>query len=97
MSFLTSRSASKHILLTLGVNPTARDAGKGGDSNLVWQATPLLVAVHVPPLHKSRIAKPRRRQANAVEFATEVWFSLFGGSEVIARQMLGTKGKLCNV
>ena len=37
-----------------------------------------------------------RRQANAVEFATKVWFSLFGGSEVIPRLTLGTMGKLCS-
>ena len=38
-----------------------------------------------------------RRQANAVEFATEVCFSLFDGSEVLARLMSCTKGKLCNM
>ena len=38
MAFLTSRSASKHVLFALGVNLTARDAGEGGGSDLVLQA-----------------------------------------------------------
>ena len=54
MAFLTSRSASKYVLFALGVS-----------SDQVLQATPLqchvrLVAVHVPSLHKSSIAKPRK-------------------------------------
>ena len=54
-----------------------------------------LVTVHVPLLHKSIVSPSlARRQANAVEFATKVWFSLFGGSEVIARLTLGTMGKI---
>ena len=78
-------SASKHVLFAFGVDPTAIDAGEGGGSNLVSQATPFtvscgLVAVHVLSLHKSSLA---RRQTNALEFATEVCFSLFHGSEVI--------------
>ena len=70
---LTFRSASKHVLFALGVDPTARDASESGVSDLVSQATPFavscgLVAVHVSSLHKSSIA---RHQANAVEFATK--------------------------
>ena len=65
VAFLTFRSVSKHILFALGVNPTARDAGKGVRSDLVSQATPFavscgLVAIHVPSLHKSSIVKPRK-------------------------------------
>ena len=67
VAFLTFMSASKHILFALGVDPTARDAGEGGGSDLVLQATPFavlcgLVAVHVPSLHidKSSIAKSRK-------------------------------------
>ena len=46
------------FFFALGVDPTPRDAGEGGGSDLVSQATPLavscgLVAVHVPSLHKS--------------------------------------------
>ena len=90
------------FLLLLGVNPTARDAGEGGGSDLVSQATPFavscrLVAVHIPSLHKSSITSLARRQANAVEFATKICFSLFHGSEVIARLTSCTKGKLCNM
>ena len=64
MAFLTFMSASKHVLFALSVDPTARDAGKGGGSDLVSQATPFavscrLVAIHVPLLHKSSIVKPR--------------------------------------
>ena len=60
-----SGSASKHVLFALGVDPTARDAGEGGGSDLVSQATPFavlcgLVAVHVPSLRKSSIVKPRK-------------------------------------
>ena len=44
MAFLTSRSASKHNLLALGVNPTARDAGEGWGSDIVSQATPFAVS-----------------------------------------------------
>ena len=65
MAFLTSRSASRHVLFALGVDPTARDAGEGRGSDLVSQATPFTVscktrAVHVPSLHKSSIAKPHK-------------------------------------
>ena len=44
MVFLTSRSASKHILFALSVDPTARDAGEGGGSNLVSEAMPFAVS-----------------------------------------------------
>ena len=44
MAFLTSRYASKHVFFTLGVHPTARDAGEGGSSDLVSQATPFAVS-----------------------------------------------------
>ena len=40
MAFLTSRSASRHVHFARGVDPTARHAGKSGDSDLVSQATP---------------------------------------------------------
>ena len=43
-TFLTSRSASKHVLFAIGVDPTARDMGEGGGSNLVSQATPFAVS-----------------------------------------------------
>ena len=43
MAFLTYKSASKHVLFALGVDPTARDAGEGGGSDLVLQATPFAV------------------------------------------------------
>ena len=36
-------SVSKHVLFALGADPTARDAGEGGGSNLVSQATPFTV------------------------------------------------------
>ena len=67
---------SKHIPFALGVDPTARDAGEGGDSDLDSQATPfavlyVLVAIHVSSLHKPSIASLARRQANAVEFTTK--------------------------
>ena len=45
MAFLTSRSASKHVLFALGVDPTARDAGEPVGSELVSQATPFGGAV----------------------------------------------------
>ena len=62
---------SKHVPFALGVDPTARDAGEGGGSDLVSQATPFavlcgLVAVHVPSLHKSSISSLARHQTNAV-------------------------------
>ena len=65
VAFLKFRSASKHVLFALGVNPTARDADEGGISDLVSQATPFavscgLVAVLFPSLHKSSIVKPRK-------------------------------------
>ena len=44
MAFLTSKSASKHVLFALGVHPTARDPGEGEGSNLVSQATPFAVS-----------------------------------------------------
>ena len=40
IAFLTSQSASKHVLFALGIDPTAKDAGEGGGSDLVSQATP---------------------------------------------------------
>ena len=43
-TFLTSGSVSKHILFALGVDPTARDAGEGGGSDLVSQATPFALS-----------------------------------------------------
>jgi len=87
------------FLFALGVDPTARDAVKVGipTSEPHRQATPLAVETSVRPcfsLHKSRIASLTRRQANAVEFATKVCFSLFDGSKVLTS---GMKGKLCNV
>ena len=42
-----------------------------------------LVAVHVRSLHKSSVPKPRKTSSKAVEFASKVLFSLFGGSKVI--------------
>ena len=54
MVFLMSRSASKHVLFVLGVDPTARDASKGGGSDLVSlrpsQCRARVVAIHVPSL-----------------------------------------------
>ena len=44
MVFLTSRSASKHVLFALSVDPTARDAGECVGSELVLQATPFAVS-----------------------------------------------------
>ena len=57
MAFLTSRSASKHILFALGVNPTVRDAGEGSGSDLVSKLRPSqcrarLLAVHVRSLQQ---------------------------------------------
>ena len=69
MAFLTSRSVSKHVLLALGVNPTASDAGIR-----LLQCRARLVSVHVPSAHKSSITSLARRQANAVEVATKVSF-----------------------
>ena len=43
VAFLTFRSVSKHVPFALGVDPTARDAGEGGGSDLVSQATPFAV------------------------------------------------------
>ena len=39
-----SKSASKHVLLALGVNPTARYAGERVGSELVSQAMPFAVS-----------------------------------------------------
>ena len=36
VAFLTSRGVIKHVLFALGVDPTARDAGEGGGSDLVF-------------------------------------------------------------
>ena len=47
MAFPTSRSASKHVRFALDVAPTARDAGEGGDSDLVSQATPFAVSCEI--------------------------------------------------
>ena len=44
MVFLTSISASKHFLFALGVDPTARDAGEGGGSDLVSQTMSFVVS-----------------------------------------------------
>ena len=44
MAFLMSKSASKHVLLALGVNPTARYAGERVGSELVSQAMPFAVS-----------------------------------------------------
>ena len=65
--FLTSRSASKQVLFALGVDPTARDAGENGGSDLVSQATPFavhgqLVFVRVPSPHKTRQASKDVKQ-----------------------------------
>ena len=35
---------SKHVLFALGVDPTARDTGEGGGSDLVSQDTPFEVS-----------------------------------------------------
>ena len=43
-AFLTSRSASKHVLFALGVNPTARDAGERVGFELVSQAMSFAVS-----------------------------------------------------
>ena len=43
MAFLTSKSASKHVLFALGVHPTARDGSEGRGSDIVSQATPFAV------------------------------------------------------
>jgi len=40
MAFLTSRSASKHVLFALDVDPTAKGRREVGGSDLVLQATP---------------------------------------------------------
>ena len=50
MAFLTSRSVSKHVPCALGIDPTARGAGKSGGSDLL-QCRARLVAVDVPSLH----------------------------------------------
>ena len=62
------RSASKHVLFALGVDPTARDPGEGGGFDLVSQATPFtvscdtIVAVHVSSPHKSSQASQNIKQ-----------------------------------
>ena len=50
MTFLTSKSASKHVLFALGVDPTAGDAGEGGGSDLVSQAMALAVSCETSSL-----------------------------------------------
>ena len=73
-----------HFFFALDVDPTARDAGEGGVSDLLPFAVLCEISsrVHVPSLHKSSsIAKLARRQTNAVKFATKVCFD---GSEVIS-------------
>ena len=104
MAFLTSRSASKHDIFALGVDPTARDAGKGGGSDLVSQTTPFAVSWETSsqpsmfPRYTSLVSPSlARRQTNAVEFVSKVCFSLFDSSKVIARLTLRTKGKFCIV
>ena len=101
MVFLTSKSASKHVF-ALDVDPSARDTGEGGSSDLVSQATPFAVLCETsscPCLFATRLVLPSlaTHQSNGVEFTTKVLFSLFGGSEVIARLTSGMIGKLCNV
>ena len=49
----------------------------------------VVLAWHIPRYTSLVSPSLTRRQANSVEFATKVWFSLFGGSEVIARLTLG--------
>ena len=58
------------------------------------QSSVYLVSVHVPLLRKSSIASLARHQANAVEVATKVCFSLFDVSELLVS---ATKGKSCSV
>ena len=100
MAFQTSRSATKHIPYPYGVESTARDTVMVGiptsESHKLHpsQCHARLVSVHVPSLHKSTITSLARRQANAVEFATKVCFSLFDGSEVMVSD---TKRKLYSV
>ena len=97
---MTSRSVTKHIPYPYGVESTARDAVMVGiptsESHKLHpsQCHARLVSVHVPSLHKSTITNLARRQANAIEFATKVCFSLFDGPEVMAS---GTKRKQCVV
>ena len=89
MVFLTSRNASKHALFALGVYRGTMKAGFRPP-----QCRVRLVSIHVPSVRKFTIASLTRHQANAVELATKVCFSLFDGSEVLA---LATKGKSCNI
>ena len=49
-------SASKHVLFALGVDPTARDAGEGGGSDLVSQATPFAVSCGLVASHPCSLA-----------------------------------------
>ena len=44
MAFLTSRSASKHVLFALGVDPTARDTDERIGSKLALQAMPFALS-----------------------------------------------------
>ena len=77
-----SRSASKHVLFALGVDLTARDACEGRGFDLVSQATPFALLCESSHLsmfsrHTSLIFPSlARRQANAVEIATNVCSSL---------------------
>ena len=68
MAFLTSRSVSKHVLFALGVDPTARDAGEGGGSDLVSQATPVAVSCETSSRRCSLATLPivTRRQTNTL-------------------------------
>ena len=60
MTFLASRSASKHVFFALG----ASDTDEGGGSDLALQdirpSQCRVIAIHVPSLHKPSIAKPRK-------------------------------------
>ena len=90
MAFLTSRSASKHVPFALGVHPTARDAGEGGGSDLVSQATPFAVSYETSSHPCSLATQGYYRQASQ-EIAAKVLFLLFGGSGVIARLTSGKR------
>ena len=84
----------------LGVEPTARDASEVGGSDLVSQVMPFAVSCETicRPCYTSLVPPSlARRQANAVEFASKVWFSLFSGSEVIMRLTSDMMRKLYNM
>ena len=64
MVFLISSSASKHVLFALGVDPTARDAGEGGNSDLVSQAMPFTVSCETSNYPCSLATQVYYRQAS---------------------------------